>query len=154
MNEKVLGSLAVALAAFFAGAATYITVAEQPARLLLDQRGLLLEWQTSYLIGMKMQGSIAIATGLAGIWAWWHARDWRWLIGAMLILANWPFTLIALGPINAELLALAPESAGDRSRALIEQWGTLHAVRSALGLLAAGAFLWALNRRQHDRVVA
>src|SRR5262245_31165001 len=127
MNEKVIGSLTVALAAFFAGAAIYITVVEQPARLLLDNRNLLLEWQTTYPVGLKVQGTLVIVTGLGAIWAWWLSRDWRWIVGALMILANWPYTLIALQPINSELLALTPGQAEARSRALIEQWGYLHA---------------------------
>src|SRR5262245_440823 len=148
MNERLIGSLAAAVAAFFAGAATYVIVAEQPARLLLDDRGLLLQWQTSYPLALKMQATLAIAAGFAGLWAWWLSRDWRWILGAVLILANWPYTFTILMPINNELAALAPDVAGARSRTLIEQWGTLHAVRSGLGIAAMAAFLWALNRRR------
>src|SRR5262245_66183239 len=107
MNQRVLGSLAVAFAAFFAGAAIYIVVAEQPARLLLDSRNLLLEWQATYPVGVRMQGSVVIAAGLAALWAWWLSRDWRWALGALLILANWPYTLVLLQPVNSELMALA-----------------------------------------------
>ena len=60
------------------------------------------------------------------------------------MLANWPYTLIALMPINHTLMALAPEAASGSSRALIEQWGSLHGVRSGLGILAVAAFLWPL----------
>lgn len=148
MNQRVLGSLAVTFAAFFAGAAIYILVAEQPARLLLDSRNLLLEWQATYAVGVKMQGTVVILAGLAALGAWWLSRDWRWPLGALLILANWPFTLIVLRPINSELMTMAPHQAGTRTHALIEQWGNLHAVRGGLGTLALATFLWALNRRQ------
>jgi len=147
MNQRVLGSLAVAFAAFFAGAAIYIVVAEQPARLLLDSRNLLLEWQATYPVGVRMQGSVVIAAGLAALWAWWLSRDWRWALGALLILANWPYTLVVLQPVNSELMALAADQAGARTHALAEQWGNLHFVRAGLGILALATFLWALNRR-------
>ncbi|HET7679886.1 MAG TPA: DUF1772 domain-containing protein [Xanthobacteraceae bacterium] len=39
------------------------------------------------------------------------------------------------------LPATAPQEAAPSSRALIEKWGRLHAVRSALGVLAAVLFL-------------
>ena len=139
--------MAVALAALFTGAAAYIVLAEQPARLLLDNRNSLLEWQTTYPIGMRMQGSLAILAGVAGGWAWWSSRDWRWLLGAALILANWPYTLIALQSVNAELMAVAVDEAGASSRALTAQWGTLHAVRAGLGGLALAVYLCVLNRR-------
>jgi hypothetical protein len=40
-------------------------------------------------------------------------------------------------------MATDPAAAGPESRALIERWGTLHQVRTALGFAASLAFLWA-----------
>jgi Anthrone oxygenase len=123
------------------------TVAEQPARLLLDNRNLLMEWQATYPVGVKLQGTVVIAAGLAALWAWWLSRDLRWLFGAFLILANWPYTLIVLQPVNAELMALNPHQASTRAHALAARWGDLHAVRGGLGILALATFAWALNRK-------
>ena len=47
-----------------------------------------------------------------------------------MLLANWPFTLIAILPTNKLLMEIPPQNAGPKSRELIEKWGRLHTVRS------------------------
>ena len=56
-----------------------------------------------------------------------------WALGAVLLLANWPFTLAVIRPVNNRLKAAAP---GENVRSLVQRWGRLHAVRSVLGLAA------------------
>lgn len=143
MTSRFVSALSIALAAMFFGIAFYINVAEQHARLGLPDAALLAEWKVSYSVGIRVQATLAILTGLAGLAAWWFRRDWRWMAGGLLMLANWPWTLVMIAPINATLNETASGAAGSASRALIEQWGNLHAVRTLFGLAAAALFVWA-----------
>ena len=142
-----IGLLALTVAAVFTGAALYVNVAEQPARLLLDDRALLSEWKPAYRRGFAMQAPLALIGSLLGLVAWWQAPHAGFLIGAVAMIAPWPWTLLAIKPVNDQLLATAAEQAGVASRALIVKWGALHAVRTALGAIATVAFLWALSAR-------
>ena len=142
----IAGQLALIVAALFAGAAIYINLAEQPARLSLDDRSLLTQWKPAYKRGYAMQASLAVAGSLLGFWAWWRTGDGRWLFGAFVLLANWPYTLVGIMPTNNTLMALDPAQAGPESRRLMEKWGSRHAVRSALGGAARAIFLWASLR--------
>ncbi|WP_332680829.1 DUF1772 domain-containing protein [Bosea sp. (in: a-proteobacteria)] len=143
---SLAGLSALILATLFAGAAVYILVAEQPARLALDEAPLLLQWQESYPRAARMQAGLAVLAGIVGGLAFWRSRDPLWLVGAVLMLANLPFTLIVIAPVNDALLASSLDQAGTASRALIERWGSLHAWRAGFALLALAAYAGALIR--------
>jgi Domain of unknown function (DUF1772) len=91
-----------------------------------------------------MQASLALLSGIFGLVAGWQTQDWRWLPGAVLILANWPYTLLVVKPTNDQLNALTKNQAA-ASRALIVKWARQHAIRTALGILATATYLWPLS---------
>jgi len=139
----IFGLLALIAAAIFGGVALYVNIVEQPARLSLDDRALLVEWKPSYKRGAAMQAPLALVGFLLGMLAWWQTSHAGFLIGALLIIAPWPWTLIVIKPTNDALLATDLDKAGPQTRSLILKWGAVHGVRTVLGALATAAFLWA-----------
>ena len=137
------GILALMVASLFTGAAVYVSAVEHPARATLDDRGQLAQWKPSYANGARMQASLALIGFALGLAAWWHGHDWRWLVGALALLAGWPYTLLLIMPTNNALKALSLAQAGPQSTGLIRRWGRLHLGRTALGVVATALFVWA-----------
>jgi len=138
----VFGILALTVAALFSGAAFYVSFVEHPARSGLDDRAQLEEWKPSYARGAVMQASLAAFGFVLGALAWHATSGLGWLVGSLILLANWPYTLLVIMPTNRTLKALSPSEAGPSSRALLERWGRLHAVRTALGVASTAIFVW------------
>ncbi len=134
--------MALVAAALFTGAAFYVNAVEQPARLALDDAALLAQWKPSYKRGTLMQAPLALLGAALGVMAFFGSYEWRWLLGAALMLANWPFTLLVIMPVNKRLGAMTgPEP---DLRVLIRRWGHLHAIRTALGATSTLVFLWVI----------
>jgi hypothetical protein len=138
--------LALIAAALFAGAAVYISAAEHPARMKLDDRAALAQWKPSYARATPLQAGLALASMLLGLWAFWKTGD-DWLLAAALVIgANLPFTLLVIFPVNRRLEAIAADAAGPESRELLVRWGGLHALRALLGVAAVACYVAALLR--------
>jgi hypothetical protein len=136
--------IATLASGIFAGAAVYINLVEQPARLSCGVEVAVREWRPSYKRGALMQGPLAAIGSLAAFASWWFERQLGWLVGAMLMLLVIPYTFIAILPTNKRLespeLDLRSEEAGH----LLRHWGRLHAVRSLLSIAAFVIFLFLL----------
>ena len=140
----LIGILCLAVAAFYSGAALYVNIVEAHTLAALDDRAQLAGWKISLKRGALMQAPFCIVGFLLGLAAWASTHYFSDAIGAIAMLANVPWTFAMIAPTNKALHETAPEAAGPRSRALILHWGSLHSVRTALGLLALLAFLQAL----------
>ena len=114
----ILELAALLCTGLFAGAATYVSLVEHPARLAGGPVLAIAEFRPSYRRGAVMQASLAVGGCLTAV--------------AALI----PFTLIVILPTNKRLLdaGLAPGS--PETAALLARWGRLHAVRSAVSGVA------------------
>jgi len=132
-------------AALFAGAALYINVAEQPARLTLDTRSAAAQWAPSYMRATWMQAPLALVSLMCGIAVWLMTGRIGWLVAAVLIGLVVPFTLLGIMPTNKSLLLRGRDLDSPDTRALLEHWGRLHVVRTALSLVATVQYLWLLS---------
>ncbi len=137
------GSIAIALAAAFTGAALYVNLVEQPARLTLDDAAMLNEWTPSDRRGVALMAGLALLSAVFGLVAYFDSQDARWAIGALLIILSWPYTFFAMAPVNNQILTLAPRDIG-AARVLVRQWGLLEYGQTAIGLAASAVYLWAL----------
>jgi hypothetical protein len=142
---RILSLVAVMCAALFAGAALYINVAEQPARLTLDTRSAVAQWAPSYLRATWMQAPLAVVSLVCGVAVWMMSGDAGWLVAAVLIGLVVPFTFIGIMPTNKSLLLRGRDLDSPDTRALLERWGRLHAVRTALSLAATVLYLSLLS---------
>lgn len=129
-------------AALFAGAALYVNLAEHPARMTLDTKSAALQWAPSYRRATWMQAPLALVSFLAGLASWWMGAGVGWAIAALLIGAVVPFTFLGIMPTNHKLLAPARDLASVETRALLERWVKLHAVRTVLSLVATVLYVW------------
>jgi len=116
------GQLALTVAALFAGAAIYINIAEQPARLPLDDRSLLAEWKLAYKRGYVMQASLVVVGRVLALVAGFSTLDWRWLLGALVLLTNWPYTIFVIMPTNRRLMNTPAEADTAETRRMIRWW--------------------------------
>ena len=137
------GAVALVLAAAFSGAALYVNLVEQPARLALDDEVILNEWTPSDRRGVALLAALSLLSCALGLVAYFSSEDVRWAFGAVLIILSWPYTFFAMSPLNDQILTLAPRDIG-AARALVRQWGLLEYGQTAIGGAACAAYLWAL----------
>ena len=138
------GAIALALMAAFTGAALYINLVEHPARRGLLDGEMLAQWQASYPRASRMQASLAMGGFFFGLLAAYWAGKALFVTGALFAIANWVVTYRFIMPVNRQLTAADPDTADASTRALLEKWNLLHAIRTGLGLLAVICFFAAL----------
>jgi hypothetical protein len=136
--------LAVLAATLFTGAAIYINVAEHPARMECGTPVAATVFGPSYRRAAVMQAVLALVSTASAFGAWFTGAPAAWLIGAILIFAVVPFTLLVIMPTNKKLLDPAIDRSSDSVHRLLQHWGRLHAVRSVLALVSSIVFLGSL----------
>jgi uncharacterized membrane protein len=143
---EIVGVAAALACTLFAGAALYINLVEHPARLSCGTEIAAIQWPPSYKRATVMQVSLALVATLAGLTRWWTGGGALWLCGSLLIISVVPFTVFVILPTNTRLLEPGRDRGSAETRACLEAWGRLHAVRTVLSLVASCIFVWALGR--------
>jgi hypothetical protein len=146
-SEMISEILATLSCGIFAGAATYINLVEQPARLSCGVTLAVTEWRPSYKRGTALQAPLAVVGSVLAFYSWWLERGSAWLIGGAVLLAVVPFTLIVIFPTNKKLESNELDVSSAQAEHLLRLWGRLHAVRSGLSFLAFVIFLFALREK-------
>ena len=139
------GLYAFAVAASFLGAAVYIGVVEQPARLALSGRAMIQEWKLSNRRATLMLSVFAVISAILAYIQFRADGDVRWIIGGVTILASWPYAYFVMMPVNVWLFAISPGGAVSPVRKLMRDWGLLEWGHALIGFAATCAFAWALE---------
>ena len=122
----------------FFGAAVYVNLVEQPARISCGTPLALTQWRPSYKRGTLMQVPLALMGSISALIAWRFEARTAWLVGGLLLLLVVPFTLVVILPTNKRLESQELDLLSEEAGLLLRRWGRLHAIRSILG---GGAFL-------------
>jgi len=126
--------IATLVAGLFSGACVYVTMVEHPARIECGPALAIKEFGRSYRRATLMQAPLAVLGLVTGVVAWAQGSGDRWLMGALLLGAMVPFTLIVIGPTNRRLTDASLDSSSSEAVALLTRWGRLHAVRTVVGV--------------------
>jgi len=103
------------------------------------------QWAPSYMRATWMQAPLAMVSLVCGVAVWLMSSSTGWLIAAVLIGLVVPFTFVVIMPTNKSLLLPGRDLNSPDTRALLERWGRLHLVRTALSLVATVLYLWLLS---------
>jgi len=132
--------VALLCAGIFTGAAVYISLVQQPAAREAGVAARL--FPAMYARAAPMQASLALLGSLCGLLAGvTGSAGGASIVGALLLFAVVPYTLIRIKPVNDALNDPARDPDADDTLALLDTWGRLHHLRSVAGGLAFLCFL-------------
>ena len=140
--RQIAEFVAVLACSLFTGAAVYLTLVEQPARMECGVEIAATEFPPSYRRASVMQATLAAVGLLSSIAAWFAGASILWVVGGIVLGAVIPFTLIVILPTNKLLLNPSLDKQSAQTGQLLARWGRLHAVRSILSTLALLLFLY------------
>lgn len=134
--RQIAEFVAVLSCSLFTGASLYINLVEHPARMECGVEIATTEFSPSYRRATVMQATLAALGLLSSIVAWLAGATFWWLVAGALLGSVIPFTLFVILPTNKLLLSPTLNRRSAQTGQLLVRWGTLHAVRSLLSVLA------------------
>jgi hypothetical protein len=138
------GLIAFAAACTFLGAALYITVVEQPARLALSPDAMVKEWQPSHRRGFVMLSVIALLAAVLAYADFATSRDVRLLAGGTVMLASWLYAFFVVVPVDVMIFSLPTGRARAAARALMREWGLLEWGQTVIAAAACVLLGWVI----------
>jgi len=138
---------ATIITGMFAGAATFISLVEHPVRMRYGAEFAIREFRPSLKRAHNPMASLALLSFILGMIAWMRDAGPLWLLGGLAMVANGPWTLAFMRPVNRQLMDPALELSSPRAARLIARWGHLHVVRSLLGCIGFLLFASGLAAR-------
>ena len=98
------------------------------------------QWRVADRRGFALLGLLTAAGGVLGLWQGHLTNHHGWLIGGLLLLGVWPYTLLVIMPTKRLLMTRGMEQTA-RAVMLLDRWSQLHGVRTAMGLAAIVAYV-------------
>jgi uncharacterized membrane protein len=141
--QEFVQFLATFCSGLFAGAATYISFVEHPARMECGTVIAVSQFGPSYRRATVMQATLAVVGFIASISVWFIGGSFWWLVGGIIFVSVVPFTLIIILPTNKRLLEPTLDKGSAEAHELLSRWHRFHAVRTVLSCISLVIFLLA-----------
>jgi Domain of unknown function (DUF1772) len=145
MIPEIVATLASSI---FFGAALYINLVEQPARVSCGRASGGHGVEAQLQAGNADAGPLALIGSVAALMAWWLQGSAAWLVGGSLFLSVVPFTLIVILLTNRQLESPELDIRSEEADCLLRRWGRLHAIRTLPSGMAFLVFLSILTPKR------
>lgn len=121
----------------FAGAALAVSASEHPARQTMDPQQALKQFQQSYKRMAPFQIAFALTSAGSSVYLASKGGEAKslYLAAGITMAAMLPYTIVLIFPTNNRLLS-AEKKENAEVKQLLGKWGKLHAVRTAVSILA------------------
>lgn len=120
----------------FAGATTYCSLVEHPARLSCGTNLAATQFVPSFRRAAIMQGALASIASIGSAVAYYYDRNNKWLVTGLIMFGILPYTFACMMPVNRRLLDPKVDRDSNETKGLLESWGYRHWVRTVSSLVA------------------